>query len=121
MNRTSNNLYIGKIGEDYAVQHLVGLGFSIVERNWRFRRLEVDIIASKDRILHFIEVKTRTSTQYGLPEMAVSSQKMSFLKEAAAAFQNDFPEWKKIQFDVVAILLQIGNVKEIHVNWDVYF
>ena len=121
MGRPNNNIKVGKTGENHATDYLLQADFSIVERNWRFRRLEVDIIAAKDGILHFVEVKTRNSTRYGFPETAVSGKKMRFLKEAAAAYQTAFPAWEKVQFDVIAIQLHLDAVKDIHVNWDVYF
>ena len=116
-----NHIKTGQLGEQFAAAHLESLGFHILEKNWRHKRLEVDIIASKEDILHFIEVKTRTSTQYGNPEDAVSISKMNFLRSAAEQYQFLFPQWKKIQFDVVAIQLRNEEIKEIFVNWDVYF
>lgn len=121
MNTSNRHIETGKLGEDLAVAYLLPLGFSILQRNWRYRRLEVDIIVSKDDILHFIEVKTRTSSKYGLPETAVSAQKMKLLKNAAEEYQYLFPQWKKVQFDIVAVLLHQKNVQEIYINWDVYF
>ncbi|MFT4202676.1 MAG: YraN family protein [Chitinophagaceae bacterium] len=121
MSGTAPHIQTGQLGEHLAAAHFSQFGFTIVERNWRFRRREVDIIAHKGDIIHFIEVKTRTSTKYGLPETAVSPQKMNFLKDAAEAYQVQFPQWKKVQFDVVAIVLHLNKIKEIHVNWDVYF
>jgi len=121
MHRSPSNIEIGQLGERKAAEYLESLQFSLLEKNWRHRRLEVDIIASKGDILHFIEVKTRTSTKYGLPETAVSARKMSFLKDAAEAYQLQFPQWKKVQFDVIAVQLHFGIVKEIYTNWDVYY
>ena len=62
-----HNQETGKIGEDIATEYLIGKGFKIIARNWRFKHYEVDIIASKNSFLHFIEVKTRNSLQYGYP------------------------------------------------------
>jgi len=57
-----NTLDIGFKGEDMACQFLALNGFTIIERNWRVGHLEIDIIATKENILHFIEVKTRNRT-----------------------------------------------------------
>lgn len=65
----------GKTGEKLAADWLEK-GFTILEKNWRHKRLEVDIIAEKDNLLHFIEVKSRSSQNYGLPEESVSLKKL---------------------------------------------
>ena len=67
----------GKTGEKLAADWLEKKGFTILEKNWRHKRLEVDIIAEKDNLLHFIEVKSRSSQNYGLPEESVSSPQFS--------------------------------------------
>ncbi|WP_447640270.1 MULTISPECIES: YraN family protein [Chitinophagaceae] len=121
MKGCNHHIQTGKEGEHHAASHLLQLGFSLLAKNWRYHRLEVDLIASKDGILHFIEVKTRTTTKFGLPEAAVSEKKMAFLKEAASAYQTLYPQWKKVQFDVIAIQLHFNHIKEIYINWDVYF
>ena len=59
---------IGALGEKIAAEYLTGLGYVILERNFRSREGEIDIIAHKDDFLVFIEVRTRTSTSYGTPE-----------------------------------------------------
>ncbi|MDB5232241.1 MAG: YraN family protein [Chitinophagaceae bacterium] len=69
------NKDIGNKGEDIAANHLQQLGFEILERNWRFRKWEVDIIASKGKLLHFIEVKTRTNLNYGRPEESITYER----------------------------------------------
>ena len=93
----------------------------MVERNWRFRHWEVDIIATKGRFLHFIEVKTRKSLRYGRPEESITRDKMSNLKNVAEEYQYQHPQWKYIQFDVLAITLINEEVKEIFMIEDVYF
>ena len=59
---------IGKLGEELAQQHLVKQGFAILERNYRKGRYEVDIIAYKEGLMVFVEVKTRSNLDYGDPE-----------------------------------------------------
>jgi len=85
----------GAQGEALASQFLIEQGYQILARNWRHHHLEVDIIASKNDWLHIVEVKTRYSFKYGLPEESISKQKMNFLKNAAEAFQFQHPVWKK--------------------------
>ncbi len=111
----------GFLGENIAAAHLVGLGFHILERNWRYKHLEIDIISSKDRLLHIVEVKTRTSLDFGFPEQMIHLQKMQFLKNAAAHFQYRHPQWKWIQFDVIAIYKKPTDEWAIDFFEDVYF
>lgn len=79
--------------------------FEILLQNWRHKNWEVDIIATKEGVLHFIEVKTRTSRRYGYPEEGVDIKKIKYLINAAEAFLYQFPQWQRIQFDVLAITL----------------
>jgi putative endonuclease len=111
----------GSKGEEMAAAYLVQQGFSILERNWRFRYWEVDIIASKNDRLHFFEVKTRTSGKYGKPEESMSFDKMKSLRNAAEEYQYRNPKWKYVQFDVVAISIYNGEPVEYFYIEDVYF
>lgn len=98
--------YTGKLGEAMAARYLEENGFVILHCNWRFARYETDIIAVKDNLLHFIEVKTRRSTQFGYPEESVSPKKMKHMMRCAAAFQGQYPGWRRLQYDVLSILLE---------------
>ena len=89
-----DNKDTGFLGENKAADYLLGMGFSILFRNWRYKHLEIDIIASKGNCLHIIEVKTRRTTAYGFPEQHIDAQKMQHLKNAAALFQYQYPIWK---------------------------
>ena len=82
-----NNKDTGFLGENITAQYLTQNGFEILHRNWRYKHLEIDIIAFKDGILHIVEVKTRTDNQFGFPEQAITAKKMQFLKNAAAHYQ----------------------------------
>lgn len=101
----ANHLSTGKLGEDIATAHLESLGFTILARNWRFRRCEIDIIAALGNTLHFVEVKAKTGWLMGLPENKVNAAKVGQMKMAAEAYLFQFPAWKSIQFDIVAITL----------------
>ena len=115
------NKTTGNKGEELAVNYLSEKGYSIVERNWRFRYAEVDIIASKNNRLHFFEIKTRTSDRFGKPEESMSHKKMNMLKTAAEEYQYKNPQWKYVQFDVLAITLQNDIATEYFLIEDVYF
>jgi putative endonuclease len=116
-----SNKEIGIFGENRAISHLIELGFEILHRNWRYKHLEIDIIASKDNLLHIIEVKTRSSIEFGYPEQFINGRKMQFLKNAAAFFQYENPGWKYLQFDVVSIFLNDQQIWELAFFEDVYF
>jgi putative endonuclease len=79
------------------------------------------MIASLNGRLHFIEVKTRTNQKFGYPEESITRDKMKSLKNAAEAYQELHPEWKYIQFDVVAISLNGERIREFFLIEDVYF
>ena len=116
-----NNKDTGFLGENITSQYLTQNGFEILHRNWRYKHLEIDIIAFKDGILHIVEVKTRTDNQFGFPEQAITAKKMQFLKNAAAHYQFKYPEWKYIQFDVAALLLSPSKEWDLLFITDVYF
>lgn len=116
-----DNKNTGSKGEQMASVYLEQMGFSIVERNWRFRHWEVDIIAARNDRLHFFEVKTRTSGKYGKPEESMSYKKMKNLRNAAEEYQYRNPQWKYVQFDVLAISIYSNQpVEYFHIE-DVYF
>ena len=95
--------YLGKKGEETACQWLIEKKFLIIHRNWRYSHLEVDIIASRQNILHFIEVKTRANKKFGEPEEGISKRKIKNLMLAAEAYQSEFPGYKRIQIDSLSI------------------
>ncbi len=101
----AKHLKTGLKGEQHAVEYLEQIQYKILYKNWRSRHLEVDIIASKGEILHFVEVKTKTSNKYGFPEDAVTKNKFKHLVAAADEYLYENPTWERIQFDVLAITL----------------
>lgn len=110
----------GKYGETEATEYLRHRGFQILFRNWRFKRYEIDIIAEKNNVVHFVEVKTRSSLKFGYPEGSVTKKKFRCLQNAAAAYQNLHPQVKNIQFDVLSILVQKGKEIEFFFIEDVF-
>ena len=69
----SNNYSKGKLGEDIAVNYLKNCGFEILDRNFAIKAAEIDIIAYKDNIVNFIEVKSRTTIDFGYAHEAVDA------------------------------------------------
>jgi len=93
----------GKQGEQLAERYLLDQNYTILHRNWRYSRYEIDIIALKNEVLHFVEVKLRSSKNYGMPEEHVSKKKFKFLTQAADEFLFQHQHYKHIQFDILAI------------------
>lgn len=98
---------LGKKGEELAAAHLKENGYKILQRNWVFQKAEIDIIAQKDSILAIVEVKTRSSLDFGAPQDFVKPKKIQLLIKAVNAYINDrekdFGEDLEIRFDIVAI------------------
>jgi len=95
---------VGDWGEDTACNYLTKLGYLIVERNYYTRYGEIDIIARKDDQLIFIEVKTRTSTSYGLPEEAFTNMKQEHLFNSILVFLEGHPDEKdNWQIDLISV------------------
>ena len=97
---------MGIRGETIAVKYLEEKGFQILERNWRFSRAEIDIIARDGDVLVFVEVKTRSSDIFGEPEESVTPKKEALLKDAAAVYMQQVNHEWEIRFDIVSILIK---------------
>ena len=110
----------GKIGEELAVDWLQQQDFTVLLRNWRFKRFEMDIIAEKSRVLHFIEVKTRRGDAFGYPEEIVNRRKIRRMLRTGTAFQFQHPQWKQVQYDILSITLVQHQPPEYYFIEDVY-
>ena len=96
---------LGRYGEDIAAALLADRGYRIVERNWRCRQGEIDILAAQGKTLVICEVKTRSTAEFGDPAEAVDHSKSSRLRLLAAQYLIDHPGgWQDIRFDVVSVL-----------------
>lgn len=106
---------IGKIGEQIAADYLAGNGYQLVDRNFNVSYGEIDLVAFEADIVVFVEVKTRTSKTFGLPEDSVTPAKLEKLHNAAMLWLQAHPEvpddWR---IDVIAILIdQQHNVLDL--------
>lgn len=103
----SGNKRVGKKGEEIATRYLQSEGYTIVQRNYRAKQYgEVDIIAQKNTLLLFVEVKTRVGNEFGRPEEAITPNKLYELKKMVNYYYNQFPKTKlSPQIDVIAITL----------------
>ena len=99
---------VGDIGENFAADLLANAGYQVIERNYRTKAGEIDIIAIKNGVLHFIEVKTRNGDQYGYPSEAVTATKQLRIKRAAEQYlQGRRMNWNKLSFDVYEIMTDL--------------
>ena len=108
---------LGRLGERLASDALEARGYRIIERNFRCRSGEIDLVAEEGQDLVFVEVKTRRGTAFGLPEEAVNNRKALKLQEVACSYldQHNLPDcsWR---IDVVAVQFSpAGKLEEIRV------
>lgn len=96
----------GKLGEDLAVDYLMGKGYEILERNWRNIHKEIDIIAKDGRFLVIVEVKTRQTDAYGDPDTAVTKRKQRMLISAANAYLTRNNLDIETRFDIISIIFK---------------
>lgn len=110
----------GSAGEALAAKYFLHLGYEILFKNWRHKHWEIDIIATKNGMLHFIEVKTRTSELFGYPEEKMNRKKIRCMIDASEEFLIANPTWHRIQFDILSIILPLNNNPEYFLIEDVY-
>lgn len=107
---------IGKIGEEIALKFLKNLGYEVLELNWRFKKLEIDIIAKERDILVVVEVKTRKSEVFGTPDVFVDKKKQRFLIKAINEYINQKQLENEIRFDIISILYDSEQEKIEHIK-----
>ena len=95
----------GDAAEDRACRHLEGLGCAIVERNFRAKGGEIDIVARKGDVLVFVEVRSREDAGFGTPEESVTPAKRRRIVAAARRYLSNVPpaSWREARFDVIAV------------------
>ena len=107
---------LGKHGEKLAVNYLQENGYEILETNWVFQKAEVDIIARKENVLVIIEVKTRSTLDFGLPQDFVKPKKIQLLVKAVNEYVifNDLDV--EVRFDIIAIYKEDKTYKIEHIE-----
>ena len=106
---------LGEEGEKIAVRYLKSKGYIVYQTNWRFGKLEIDIIADDGQELVFIEVKTRSSEIYGRPEEAVDDSKETAILNAADIYVRDFNLEVEVRFDIISVLMNKNKSKICHI------
>ena len=94
---------LGKHGEALAVEFLKQQGYAVLEINWAFQKAEIDIIARKENILAIVEVKTRTTIDFGLPQDFVNPKKIQLLVKAVNEYVIRHDLEVGVRFDIIAI------------------
>ncbi|RDB03265.1 YraN family protein [Runella aurantiaca] len=112
----AEHLDTGKLGEDKAAAFLQEKGYEILVRNYRFRHSEIDIIAKKNKILTFVEVKTRTNVSFGMPEEFVDATKRRLIMKAAEQYIFDTDWHGDIRFDVISVILTQHTARIEHIE-----
>ena len=107
--------FLGEEGEKIAVRYLKSKGYIVYQTNWRFGKLEIDIIAEDGQELVFIEVKTRSSEIYGRPEEAVDDVKETAILNAADIYVRDFNLEIEVRFDIISVLMNKNKSKICHI------
>lgn len=111
-----NNAELGILGEKIAINHIMNLGYEIIEKNYRFKKNEIDIIAQYGSQLIIIEVKTRHSSEIGEPWMAVNRSKQKAIIQVA----NQYIQSKQInldtRFDIISIVHNNLGTKIEHIE-----
>ncbi|MFY0602492.1 MAG: YraN family protein [Flavobacteriaceae bacterium] len=94
---------LGKKGEQLAVGFLIENNYTIIEKNWRFQKAEIDIIAQKEETLIAVEVKTRSTNEFGNPQDFISPKKIKLLVMAINEYviQKDIDV--EVRFDIIAV------------------
>lgn len=101
----NSHIHTGQAGESMAVAYLQKRGYTILHKNYRYKRAEIDIIVLKEDLLIFVEVKTRANDNFGYPEEAVNRRKERMLLNAAEVFVHRQRWTKDVRFDIIAITL----------------
>ena len=114
------HLELGKKGEDLAVEYLCDKGFNILFRNWKYGRFEIDIIAIKEGLLHFVEVKLRSSDIHGEPEQNITYSKIRSLLKGIDGFLSQHIKYRDFRLDVLSITLNEYGKAEYFMIEDVY-
>ena len=106
-------LQTGKKGEEEAVVFLRSQGYQILHINWRYKKLEIDIIAKKDDFLVIIEVKTRKNADFGEPEVFVTKAKQQKIIKATHHFILENNIVDEVRFDIIAVNNQTRQIEHI--------
>ena len=104
---------LGKWGEDLAADYLQRKGYTIIERDWKSGKRDLDIIAQDGNVIVFVEVKTRRNRLYGEPEESVDYHKLQNLQQAISHYVKFRNIRQDIRFDIISVVGTIGSEPDI--------
>lgn len=99
----ATHIDIGKAGEKLAEEWLAKKGYTIIGRNWRYGKDEIDIIATYNDMLHFVEVKFRSANYHGHPEEAVNKKKIKALLRGIEQYLFMHQQYNDFRLDILSI------------------
>jgi putative endonuclease len=109
-----NTTTIGKTGEQLACELLENKGYKILYQNFRHGKREIDIIASQENLVVFVEVRLRKNANFGFPEQTVTATKQHNIRTVAEHYLHTY-EWKgNIRFDIIAIIKNKAMYEILH-------
>ncbi len=111
---------LGIKGEIAAIEYLKQRGYDILDINWRFEQAEIDLVIRDGSTIVFVEVKTRTTPHFGLPEQAVDARKQQLMALAAEEYLEQRGMETDVRFDVVAVTITREGIQIDHVK-DAFF
>lgn len=121
---TQHNKQFGQLGEDIAVEYLKKKGYKVLMRNYRYGRVELDIICLFQNEVIFIEVKTRTTDAMAYPEKAVGKSKQRNIRLAAENFVEENQITLPARFDIIAVVkgenFEIEHIEDAFYPFDTY-
>jgi putative endonuclease len=110
--RKRDTLSTGRMGEALAVKFLKQGGFRIFHTNWRTGHKELDIVAGKEAIVHFVEVRSRSNAGVVSPAQTVGWSKQRLVMAAARAYMARYRIQAEVQFDVISIVFGPGGIED---------
>ncbi len=96
---------LGKFGEDLAEAMLENSGYKILKRNFFIGHSDIDIIAEIDKLIVFVEVRTKSSDQHGMPEETLTGKKIKQMKKTAGLYLEKFKVQNAARLDAVCIIM----------------
>ncbi len=107
---------LGERGEALAAAWYEAAGYEILDRNWRCRAGELDLVLGRGRALVFCEVKTRSSTRFGAPIEAISREKSQRIRRLAAQWLAEYPRaGRDLRFDVASVMVERGRAPVVEI------
>ncbi|MGY4857184.1 YraN family protein [Cryobacterium sp. AP23] len=105
---------VGRRGEDCAAEYLLEAGYTLLERNWRCDQGEIDLIATRNGDIVFVEVKTRSGTGFGHPFEAITVAKLARLRRLAGAWcRQSGLRARRIRIDAIAVITRPGQEPQV--------